>query len=102
MTDMGGRPGPKRPVRLEGLWQQQEFMRLWTGQTISEFGSWLGAMGLLAILVLDATPAQMGILETLKAAPALLLGLFAGVWIDRRRRRTWRWPRPRRRPASRS
>lgn len=62
-------------------------MRLWGGQTISEFGSWLGALSLLAILVLDATPAQMGILETLKAAPALMVGLFAGVWVDRRRRR---------------
>jgi predicted MFS family arabinose efflux permease len=87
MTDMDGGPGQKRPTRLEGLWRHQEFMRLWTGQSISEFGSWLGALGLLAILVLDATPAQMGILETLKAAPALLMGLFAGVWVDRRRRR---------------
>jgi predicted MFS family arabinose efflux permease len=87
MTDMDGRPGQGRPKRPDGLWQHQEFVRLWAGQSISEFGSWLGALGLLAILVLDATPAQMGILETLRAAPALLVGLFAGVWVDRRRRR---------------
>jgi MFS family permease len=62
-------------------------MRLWIGQTISEFGTWLGALPLLAILVLDATPAEMGLLETLRAAPALLFGLFAGVWVDRLRRR---------------
>ncbi len=73
--------------RSSGLWRQPAFMRLWIGQTISEFGSWLGALALLAILVLEATPAQMGLLETLKAVPALLFGLFAGVWIDRRKRR---------------
>ena len=37
--------------------------------------------------VLAATPAQMGILQAAGTAPALVLGLFAGVWIDRYRRR---------------
>ncbi|MEZ4706206.1 MAG: MFS transporter [Caldilineaceae bacterium] len=64
-----------------------DFRKLWIGQTISHFGSWLGALGLLAILHLAATPAQMGLLETLRAAPVLLIGLFAGVWVDRLRRR---------------
>jgi predicted MFS family arabinose efflux permease len=63
-----------------------DFYRLLSGQTISQFGSWLGALGLLAILTLDATPAQMGTLETLRALPVLLLGLFAGVSVDRLRR----------------
>jgi predicted MFS family arabinose efflux permease len=62
-------------------------MKLWVGQMVSSFGSWLGAFPLLAILVLDVTPAQMGVLETLRAAPVLLVGLLAGVWIDRMRRR---------------
>ncbi len=47
----------------------------------------MGALGLLAIVNLDATPAQMGTLETLRAAPVLVFGLFAGVWVDRLRRR---------------
>ncbi len=64
-----------------------DFYWLLSGQTISQFGSWLGALGLLAILTLDATPAQMGTLETLRVLPVLLLGLFAGVWVDRLRRR---------------
>ncbi len=69
------------------LWREPAFGRLWAGQTISFFGTWLGALSLLAIVVLGATPAQMGLLETLKTLPAVLLGLFAGVWIDRVRRR---------------
>ncbi|MCB8963356.1 MAG: MFS transporter [Ardenticatenales bacterium] len=68
-------------------WQLPDFRRLWWGQTISEMGSQLGAMSLLAVLVLDATPAQMGLLGTMATAPALLLGLPAGVWLDRVRRR---------------
>lgn len=80
-------PGTGREARLGGLWRHRDFMRLWIGQSISEFGSSLGALSLLAILVLDATPAEMGLLETLKAVPALMVGLFAGVCVDRQRRR---------------
>jgi MFS family permease len=74
-------------MRPAGLGRHPGFMKLWIGQAISSFGSWLGAFPLLAILVLDVTPAQMGVLETLRAAPVLLVGLLAGVWIDRMRRR---------------
>ncbi len=64
-----------------------DFNRLWAGQIISEVGSGFGALGLLAILHLNATPAQIGILESARSAPALLIGLFAGVWVDRVARR---------------
>ena len=37
--------------------------------------------------MLDATPAQMGLLQAAGTAPALVLGLMAGVWVDRYRRR---------------
>jgi MFS family permease len=72
---------------LTGLWLHPDFRRLWLGQTISEFGSMMGALSLLAILAFHASPVQMGLLEMLHSAPALILGLFAGVWVDRRRRR---------------
>lgn len=61
------------------------FHKLWAAQTISQFGTWLGALGLLAIFHLNATPAQMGYLETARALPVLVIGLFAGVWADRLR-----------------
>lgn len=69
------------------LWRHPDFMRLWLGQTISELGSGLGALSLTAILLLAATPAQMGLLAALGGAPVLLVGLQAGVWVDRLRRR---------------
>ncbi len=38
-------------------------------------------------MVLGATPAQMGLLVAVQNAPFLLVGLLAGVWVDRFRRR---------------
>jgi MFS family permease len=64
-------------------------MRLWAGQTVSQFGSTVTreALPYTAILALGASPLQMGLLGAAGAAPLLLLGLFAGVWVDRVRRR---------------
>ncbi len=42
---------------------------------------------LIAILVLGAQPAQVGLLAALSALPSLLFGLFIGVWVDRLPRR---------------
>jgi Na+/melibiose symporter-like transporter len=75
--------------RFGELWHQPDFMRLWAGQTISQFGSTVTreALPYTAILVLGASPLQMGLLGAAGAAPLLVLGLFAGVWVDRVRRR---------------
>src|SRR5271155_3420486 len=47
------------------LWRNREFLKLWIGQTISEIGSRITREGLplTAVIVLGATPAQMGILS---------------------------------------
>ncbi len=74
--------------RLTGLWHNPDFIKLWTAQTVSVFGSTITreALPLVAILTLAATPAQVGVLSALGMVPALLLGLPAGVWVDRLRR----------------
>ncbi|MBI3970305.1 MAG: MFS transporter [Chloroflexi bacterium] len=76
-------------ARLGGLWRHPDFLKLWTGQTISKFGSGItgSALPLTAVLVLGAGSVEMGLLMAASAAPVVLLGLFAGVWVDRRRRR---------------
>ena len=76
-------------LRLAGLWRHADFVKLWAGQTISLFGSRITflALPLTAVLVLEATPAQMGFLTAAGAIPSLLVGLFVGVWVDHRRRR---------------
>ncbi len=71
------------------MWRVPGFAALWTGQTVSAFGSYLTstAIPLAALLVLGATPAQMGVLTALGAAPVLLVAPLAGVWVDRLPRR---------------
>ncbi len=71
------------------LWRHSDFLKLWGGQTISELGSTItrDALPLMAVLVLKATPVEMGILSALGGLPVLVFGIFAGVWVDRLRRR---------------
>jgi predicted MFS family arabinose efflux permease len=73
----------------KGLWQDTNFLKLWASETISVFGSAVGnlAYSLLAAVTLNATPTQMGILNAANMVPWLLVGLFAGVWVDRFHRR---------------
>jgi MFS family permease len=76
--------------RLDGkLLGQPGFRRLWFGQTVSEFGSEVTtlAMPLAAVLVLHASTFQVGLLTTTGFAGFLLIGLPAGVWLDRVRRK---------------
>jgi MFS family permease len=75
--------------KLGGLWRHADFLRLWSGQTVSVFGSMVGraAMSFTAVLFLHATPFQMGLLNATELAPGFLVGLFAGAWVDRLRRR---------------
>jgi MFS family permease len=75
--------------RFSALWRHTDFLKLWAGETVSLIGSQITtfALPLVAVLVLDATPVQVGMLNAAGFAPFLLLTLPAGVWIDRRRRR---------------
>ncbi len=76
-------------LRFGRLWRDADFRKLWAGETVSFFGSQLTALALplTAAVVLGATPAQMGILGAAQTVPFLLLALFAGIWVDRARRR---------------
>jgi MFS family permease len=76
-------------LRFTGLWRHTGFAKLWTGQTISSLGSQITLLALpvTAVLLLNATPVQMGLLTAAGTVSSLLLGLFVGVWVDRYRRR---------------
>ncbi|HEU0304651.1 MAG TPA: MFS transporter [Gaiellaceae bacterium] len=72
-----------------GLWRHPDFLRLWAGQTISQFGSQVSALALpiVAIVVLEASAFEVALLGTVEFLPFLLFTLPAGVWVDRLRRR---------------
>jgi MFS family permease len=71
-----------------GLWRNQDFLKLWTSETISVFGSQITnlALPLTAALMLHATAFQMGVLEAMATLPFALFSLFAGVYVDRMKR----------------
>jgi hypothetical protein len=50
-------------LRRAGLWLNSDFLKLWTGQTISVLGSQITflPLPLTAVLTLNATPVQMGL-----------------------------------------
>jgi MFS family permease len=64
-------------------------LKLWIGETISGIGSRITREGLplTAVIVLGATPTQMGILSATGGASVLLFSLWAGLIVDRVRRR---------------
>ncbi|MGN6701067.1 MAG: MFS transporter [Thermomicrobiales bacterium] len=76
-------------ARPGGLWGHGDFLKLWSGQTVSVFGSLIGrfALPLVAIYTLHATPFVIATLSAAEVGPGLALGLLAGVWVDRLRRR---------------
>ena len=71
------------------LWRHADFLKLWAGQTISEMGSVVTrtAVPLVALLVLGAGPWEMALLVVSASLAVLLVGLVAGAWVDRLRRR---------------
>lgn len=75
--------------QFTGLWGHRDFLKLWGAQTTSIFGTQLASLAysLTAVLTLQATPVQIGLLNAAASASAALVGLFAGVIADRVRRR---------------
>ena len=87
-----------------GLWRQPDFLKLWSAETISQFGSQVGqlALPLVAILVLDASAFEVAALGTVRVpsvhplhAAGRRVGRPAAATTDPDRRRL----RPRRAPS---
>jgi MFS family permease len=67
------------------LLREDNFRKLWLGQTVSLFGDQITyiALPLTAVLVLDANAAEMGYLGAAALLPHLFFSLPAGVWLER-------------------
>ncbi len=76
-------------AKPRSLLHHGDFLKLWTADTISQLGTQVTALALplTAILVLKANAFQVGILTAVEFLPFILVGLPAGVWVDRLPRR---------------
>jgi MFS family permease len=72
-----------------GLWRHADFLKLWSAETVSQFGTQVSnlALPLVAILVLEASTFEVAALGTVLFLPFILFTLPAGVWVDRVPRR---------------
>lgn len=69
------------------VWRNRDFVKLWSGQTFSQFGAYVSTVvvPLLAIETLHAGAGELGLIGLLSKLPALLY-IVAGVWVDRVRK----------------
>jgi MFS family permease len=71
------------------LLAHRDFRLLLAGQTTSQFGTQVSgvAVPLLAVLTLHASPFEVGLVSASSTLAFALIGLPAGAWLDRLRRR---------------
>src|SRR5450432_383974 len=76
---------PTRP----SLFRHSNFLKLWVGDTISQFGTQVSqlAIPLIAIIFLKVSPFEVALLGVIEFLPFLLFTLPAGAWVDRLQRR---------------
>jgi MFS family permease len=72
-----------------GLWHNPAFQRLVTATTVSTFGSFITRMALplVAILMLGTDAFGVALVRSMDLIAGLVVGLAAGAWVDRLRRR---------------
>jgi MFS family permease len=70
------------------LWRNRDFVLLWTGQTVSVFGSTVSTLAFpLLVLAITQSPAQAGVTAFVAGLPRVVFQLPAGAWVDRWDRR---------------
>jgi MFS family permease len=72
-----------------GLLRHPNFLKLWTAETVSVFGSQISALAIpfVAVVFLKVSPFEVALLGTIEFLPFILFTLPAGAWVDRLRRR---------------
>jgi MFS family permease len=78
-----------RGSEAASIWRNGAFVRVFSASAISYFGSFITriALPLAAIYVLGADAIGMSAIRGFELVGWLVVGLFAGAWVDRLRRR---------------
>ncbi|MFF3666085.1 MFS transporter [Microtetraspora malaysiensis] len=87
MTSTGDAAPTRR--RRFGVLRQRDFRLLWIGETASGLGTSITgvALPLIAVVVLRVDTFAVGLLAAVVWLPWLVIGLPAGAWVDRLRKR---------------
>lgn len=74
---------------MGGLLRQHDFRHFWLADAISQVGTRVSgtAISLLVVITLHASTFEISVLRTLQTLAYLLVGLQAGAWCDRVRKR---------------
>ncbi len=68
----------------KSLWRNRDYLLLWGGQALSDIGGAVSELAFpLLVLAVTHSPAQAGFVAALRALPATLFSLLAGVLVDR-------------------
>jgi MFS family permease len=88
-TEPTAQSTPAPPSPSPNPWRNRDFRMLMVGNTTSQFGYQVTtiAVPLVAVLTLQATSSQVGLIRTVGQLPYPLFVLFIGVAVDRWRRR---------------
>ena len=84
MTTARDETAQAAPPKKVSIWRNRDYLLLWWGQAISTIGSSVSSLAFpLLVLAITHSPAQAGITGALRALPAVLFTLPAGVLVDR-------------------
>ncbi len=80
---------PPDELPSESLWRNGAFQRVWAAATVSIFGSLVTRVALpfVAIASLNADSVGVALVRSMDLVAGLAVGLVAGAWVDRLRRR---------------
>src|SRR5258706_12943667 len=68
----------------QSLWRNRDYLLLCSGQALSDIGGAVSELAFpLLVLAVTHSPAQAGFVAALRALPATLFSLLAGVLVDR-------------------
>ncbi|MCE3264968.1 MAG: transporter [Pseudoduganella sp.] len=75
--------------RQDALVANPAFRLYWLSSVLSNSGAYIGALALplCSVILLQASPTQMGLVSACQAIPFAVLALPAGVWLDRSRKK---------------
>lgn len=86
---MGSTITEKRPVTYRDVFRNGNWIRLWTGQTLSQLGDFVTDIAFpLLVFEITKSPVGLGLGFAVEMLPLIVIGPLAGVFADRWNRRT--------------